>query len=142
MNKHVATSAFNTALDQAEPAFGKFFMAKFLGLRVGFGEDFCRIDFDCNDYMFNPQGTLHGGVIAFVQDVSMGHLIHHLTGKGGTTLEMKTQFTNRVDAGPVRCEGRFLKRGRQLSFMESRLWNAEDKLAAVSTATWLMPATG
>jgi acyl-coenzyme A thioesterase PaaI-like protein len=40
--------------------------------------------------------------------------------------------------GRIRCEGRFLRQGRQISQMESRMWNHESKLAAVATATWQM----
>ena len=39
--------------------------------------------------MFNPQGALHGGVIATVMDISMGHLLNHVDGPG-STVEMNT----------------------------------------------------
>jgi acyl-coenzyme A thioesterase PaaI-like protein len=39
----------------------------------------------------------------------------------------------------VTCEGSFIKKGRSLSFMESRLSGSDCKLAAIATATWKMP---
>jgi acyl-coenzyme A thioesterase PaaI-like protein len=44
-----------------------------------------------------------------------------------------------VSGGSVTCEGRFTKRGRGLSFMESNLYGPDGKLAAHATATWKMP---
>jgi len=87
----------------------------------------------------NPQGSLHGGVMASAMDISMGHLIAKVAGPGAT-IEMKIQFMRPVMVGPVTCEGRFTKRGRSMSFMESRVTGPDGKLAALATATWKMPS--
>ena len=97
-----------------------------------------KITFDVNDMLLNPQGSLHGGVIAAVMDISMGHLLNKTVGKGAT-IEMKIQYLRPLNQGRVTCEGRFIKKGRTLSFMESRLSDQAGKLAAVATATWKMP---
>ena len=89
--------------------------------------------------MFNPQGSMHGGLMGVGLDVSMGHLIHHVTGKPGITLDMRIQFMRPAMPGRVRCTGRFLKRGRAISAMESRMTNEAGKLLAMATATWQMP---
>ncbi|MDB4111866.1 PaaI family thioesterase [Yoonia sp.] len=52
---------------------------------------------------------------------------------------MKVQFMRPVTEGIVTVEGRFTKRGRSLSFMESRLTAPDGKLVALATATWKMP---
>ena len=52
---------------------------------------------------------------------------------------MKIQYLRPVNGGTVTCEGRFIKKGRTLSFMESRSDDA-GKLAAIATATWKMPS--
>ena len=52
---------------------------------------------------------------------------------------MKTQYMRPALKGRAVVEGRFIKKGRTLSFMESRLWGVDEKLAAVTTATWKMP---
>lgn len=141
MDDNAARSAFDNALQTQRPEFGHFFLAKFFGLQISYGEDVCVVEIDVSDFMFNPQGSLHGGVIAFALDVSMGHLIKHAFGRPGVTLEMKTQYLRPAVSGRVRCEGRFLKKGRSLVFMESRMTNGDGKLAAVATATWqLLPA--
>lgn len=139
MDDKVAREMFEAALTTQEPEFGRFFLAKFLGFDISFQDELCTVAFTVRDYMFNPQGSLHGGIAAVALDVSMGHLIHHAAGAGGLTLEMKVQYMRPARPGPVRCVGQFLKRGRTLSSMESRMTDAEGKLLSMATATWKMP---
>jgi uncharacterized protein (TIGR00369 family) len=68
----------------------------------------------------------------------MGHLVAKVAGPGAT-IEMKVQFLRPVMAGTVTVEGSFTRRGRSLSFMESKLFAEDGKLAAHATATWKMP---
>ena len=133
-------------LKDCEQVFENFFLAKFIGLNFEylpenvdkFEKNVLRISFDINEMLMNPQGSLHGGIIATVMDISMGHLLNETVGKGAT-IEMKIQYLRPVSEGKVTCEGRFIKRGRRLSFMESRLSDQVGKLAAFATATWKMP---
>lgn len=85
--------------------------------------------------LFNPQGSLHGGVLATAMDISMGHLLERTSG-AGATLEMKVQYLAPVTGGVVRCEGSFLKRGRKLAFLQSEARSATGELVAHATATW------
>ncbi|MDP8917825.1 MAG: PaaI family thioesterase [Pseudomonadota bacterium] len=139
MDKNAATSAFQNAIETHVPAFETFFLAKLFGARISYAAESCIVDISVNDFMFNPQGSLHGGVIAFALDVSMGHLIHHVTKRAAVTLEMKTQYMRPAVSGCVRCEARFLKRGRTVSFLESSMTDSEGKIVAAATATWQMP---
>ena len=97
-----------------------------------------KITFEVNEMLMNPQGSLHGGVMAAVMDISMGHLLYKTAGMGAT-IEMKIQYLRPLGQGVVTCEGCFIKKGRSLSFMESRLSGSDGKLAAIATATWKMP---
>lgn len=135
INVHQASDAFAEALATHEQAFGSFFLAKLLGLDISYDDECCTVRFEVRDFMFNPQGSLHGGITALVMDVSMGHLLAHLSGPGAT-LEMKTQYLKGITSGQVRAEGRLLKRGASVCFLESRLFDASGELAAFSSATW------
>ena len=142
----VARTRFEAALEDHEQVFEKFFLARLIGLEFAYlpadaadaEKDTCRIEFDISEMLMNPQGTLHGGIIATVMDISMGHLVNRIAGPGAT-IEMKIQFMRPVGAGRAVCEGRFLRRGRSLSFMESRFYGPDGKLAGLATATWKMP---
>jgi uncharacterized protein (TIGR00369 family) len=138
MDETAARQAFETALREQRPEFEMFFLARLFGLAFSYDEDACRIAFPVRDFMFNPQGTLHGGVTAFVLDVAMGHLLKRTFGAPGVTLEMKTQYLAPVRPPRATCEARFLRKGGSVSFLEARLWDADGTLAAVATSTWRM----
>lgn len=146
VDETAARARFEDALKDHEQAFETFFFARFLGLAFEYlpqdapdaEKDLCRVTFEVADVLRNPQGVLHGGAIASAMDISMGHLVKKVAGPGAT-IEMKIQFLRPVAEGRVTCEGRFLRRGRSLSFMESRLYDPDGKLSALATATWKMP---
>lgn len=138
MDEHAARERFETALREHEPVFEKFFLARFFGMEVFYDDaaQTCTVRLPYDETMKNPQGSLHGGVIATALDISMGHLCNRYL-RTGVTLEMKTQYLRPV-TGPSRCEGRFMKKGRRVVFTESTLFDEEDKPCASATATWLL----
>ncbi|MET0710131.1 MAG: PaaI family thioesterase [Tardiphaga sp.] len=115
--------------------FGSFFLSRLLGFEVSYTDEACIVAFDVMPGLFNPQGTLHGGILATAMDISMGHLLNRNDGPGAT-LEMKVQYLASVASGRVRCEGRFLRRGRSISFLQSTASAEDGKLIAHATATW------
>ena len=146
IDQQMVRDHIDNVLQDCEKVFEKFFLAKFIGLQFNYlpenahdnDKTELRITFNVNEMLLNPQGSLHGGVMASVMDISMGHLLH-ITAGMGATIEMKIQYLRPVRQGMVTCEGRFIKKGRTLSFMESRLSDDAGKLAAIATATWKMP---
>ena len=135
MDETAARRAFETALATYRQDFGQFFLARLYGLALEYSDDACTITFEPHDFMFNPQGSLHGGVIAFVMDISMGHLLNHCSGPG-TTLEMKVQYLKAARSGQLTCTGRFLRRGRGISYLRSELTDQHGELVAYATSTW------
>lgn len=146
VDEDAARAHFDKALTDHEQAFESFFFARFLDLSFAYlpkeaidaDKEACRISFPISEMIKNPQGSVHGGVLASVMDISMGHLINKIDAPGAT-VEMKIQFMRPLLGATAVCEGSFLKRGRSLSFMESRIWDENGKLAAHATATWKMP---
>ncbi len=135
MDEDAARRAFESALATYRQDFGTFFLARLLGLEITYPDGTCVITFEPADFLFNPQGTLHGGVIATVMDISMGHLLAHEAGPG-TTLEMKTQYLKAAVAGTLVCTGRFLRQGKGVSFLASEMVDDRGELVAYATATW------
>ena len=131
----VARERLEYALEAHRPEMGQFFLAQFLGFKFEYTEDSCTIRFHVHDFMCNPKGTLHGGIIATALDTSMGHLIAHLQAPA-STIEMKTQYLRAVKPGPCEVKATVLKPGRSLWFMEANLYNGEGQRAAFATSTW------
>ena len=135
IHESVAREAFEQALATHEQDFGKFFLARLFGLELTYTVGECRVTFDLKDFMFNPQGGLHGGISAFVLDISMGHLLHRTSG-AGTTLEMKVQYLKAARAGKLTCTARFIRHGRSISFLRSELVDEHGEMVAYATSTW------
>ena len=135
INDDIARRAFEEALAQHDQAFGQFFLARLLGFEISYPEDTCQVAFTVRDFMFNPQGSLHGGIIALAMDVSMGHLLNRVRGPGAT-LEMKVQYLRPVRLGGALATGRILRQGASVAFLEARLVDQDGELAAVATSTW------
>ncbi len=134
-----AQAMLDRAVGDGRQEFGSFFLARLLGMTVAYEAEACVVSFDAVPPLFNPQGTLHGGVLATAMDISMGHLLNRAAGPGAT-LEIKLQYMAAVTAGPVRCRGSFLRQGRSLSFLQSHATRADGALVAHATATWrLLP---
>jgi uncharacterized protein (TIGR00369 family) len=141
VDETAAREAFERAMLEHTQEFGKFFLARLFGMDIRFPDGCCRVSLTPRDFMFNPQGSLHGGVVATIMDISMGHLLNHASGPG-TTLEMKTQYVKAVRIEPLVCTGRFLRQGRSISYLCAELTDAQGELVAYATSTWksLKPA--
>lgn len=127
---------FEQAMTQQQQQFGTFFLARLLSLDITYSEDTCVIEFPVYDFLYNPQRSLHGGIIATIMDISMGHLIHHSYGTGGATLEMKVQYLRPLREGRATCTGRFIRRGRNIAFLEAHITDAAGRLIAQASSTW------
>lgn len=136
MDEAAAKQAFAKALGSYSQDFGTFFLARLLALDITYPDDTCRIAFPAPDFLYNPQGTFHGGIIATILDISMGHLLRRSYGVPGSTLEVKLQYFAPVTTATAWCEARFLKKGKGIAFLESRLFNQQNDLCCMATSTW------
>ena len=135
LDEAVARRALEDALASYDQDFGKFFLARLFGCEFEYGDGACKVSFDVKDFMLNPQGGLHGGVTAFVLDVSMGHLLWHASGPG-TTLEMKVQYAAVARSGRLTSTARFIRHGRGISYLRAELASQNGELIAFATSTW------
>ena len=134
--REIGSSMLSDADKSEVQDFGSFYLSRFLGFKVSYKDDECLVNFEAKSPMFNPQGTLHGGIIATAMDVSMGHLLHHTTG-AGATLEMNVKYLLPIKNENVLCKGSFLKQGKTIGFLQSHLYREDGKLAAYASATWI-----
>ena len=94
------------------------------------------------EHLYNPLGSVHGGMIATLLDSVMGCAVHSTLpqGRGYTTLEIKVNYLRAVTegAGVVSAEGRVVQAGRQAAVAEARLTDAAGKLYATASTTCLV----
>lgn len=129
-----ALAAFQRAAAGTQEVFGDFFLTRLLGFEITYPGDTCVVAFDVQDFMFNPRGTVHGGIMATALDIAMGHLINH-NGGPGATLEMNIQYIAPVTKGRVTCRGEALRKGA-IWFLRAEARDDADALIAYATATW------
>lgn len=134
-DREAASNAFLNAIGTDEQKPASFFLSRMLGFDFSYPDGSCVVEFNVRDFMFNPQGSLHGGVISLAMDSSMGHLLYNLR-TAGTTLELKTQFLRPVGSGRVKAVGRMIRRGQSICFMQSEFVGADGELSAFATSTW------
>lgn len=95
------------------------------------------------EWMLNPLGSVHGGIIATMLDSCTGCAVQTTlpAGLGYTTLELKVNFVRGVapDAGRLLATGEVLHRGGTVATAEGKLTAESDgRLLAHATATCLI----
>ncbi|MBI3410638.1 MAG: PaaI family thioesterase [Planctomycetes bacterium] len=85
----------------------------------------------------NPMGTLHGGIYCDLADAAMG-LAYAATlseGESFTTVELKINFLRAVRQATLTAEGKVVKAGKTLSFVECEVKDDQGQLVAVASST-------
>jgi uncharacterized protein (TIGR00369 family) len=93
--------------------------------------------FEATEAFLNPVGLVQGGMLAAMLDEAMGPVAAAVS-RGATlaqTLEMKISFMRAARAGTIHGEGRILQRGRDIIFLEGKLYDSDRRVIAIATAT-------
>jgi len=96
------------------------------------------------EWMYNPIGSVHGGVAATILDSCMGCAVHTTlaAGVGYTTSDLQVRYIRamRAATGRVLAEGRVLHAGRRTATAEGRLLSEADGtlLAHATTACMIL----
>ncbi len=92
--------------------------------------------------VLNPFGSVSGGYLAVFGDELMASAIGSVldTGELATTAELKISFLKPVAKGLLRGQGKVLRKGRRVAFVEARITTAKDELVGLVTSTWTVVA--
>jgi len=85
----------------------------------------------------NPMGTLHGGVLCDIADASMGMAFAStLTpGESFTTIELKINFFRPVWEARLRAQGKVVRRGSTIGYIECEVTDEGGRLVAKASST-------
>jgi uncharacterized protein (TIGR00369 family) len=97
----------------------------------------CRLEIE--DKVLNVYGTVHGGAISTMADVSMGYVVFENLREDErlTTLEMKINYVAAVSSGVLTAQARLIKRTRNLAVVESRV-ECGGQLVAIALGTYYL----
>jgi uncharacterized protein (TIGR00369 family) len=95
------------------------------------------------EWMYNPIGSVHGGVAATMLDSSLGCAVHTTldAGVAYTTSDLQVRYVRALSAssGRVLAESRVVHSGRRLATAEGRLYaEADGKLFAHGSTSCLI----
>jgi uncharacterized protein (TIGR00369 family) len=90
------------------------------------------------EWMYNPIGSVHGGVAATILDTCMGCAVHSTlpAGVGYTTTDLQVRYIRAMEGstGRVLAEGRVVHSGKRTATAEGRLFvESDDTLLAHAT---------
>jgi uncharacterized protein (TIGR00369 family) len=97
---------------------------------------------DVGEHLYNPIGSVHGGIFATMLDSAMGCAVHSTlaAGKAYTTLEIKVNLVKALTVATpkVTAEGEVISGGRRVATASGRLVGPDGTLFAHATTTCLI----
>ena len=112
-------------------------------LSVGRGQ--AEVAMDLGDHHFNPQGIVHGGVIAAVADTSIGLALRSILQPGLThrTAQLNVHFLSKGEGTRILGHGRSRHLGQRMGYGEAEVSDEDGRLLARASATFIvLPAPG
>ena len=104
------------------------------------------VELDVGEQHTNPFGLVQGGLICDIADSAMGAAYHSTLeeNESCTTLEIKVSYFKPAPKTKLLAEGRVIKQGRNIGFLECDVTDNEGNLIARATSTLLKnePSTG
>lgn len=87
----------------------------------------------------NPMGTLHGGVLCDIADAAMGMAFASTlaSDESFTTVELKINFFRPVWNALLKAEGKVVRRGRSVGYVECEITDERGQLVAKAASTCL-----
>jgi uncharacterized protein (TIGR00369 family) len=110
---------------------------------VGDGES--EMAMDLRPHHFNPQGIVHGGILAALADTSIGLAIRSRLRPGLThrTAQLNVHFLAKGEGNRLIGRGHTLHFGQRMGYGEGEVLDGEGRLLARATATFIvLPAPG
>ena len=85
----------------------------------------------------NPMGTLHGGILCDIADAAMGMAFASTLApdESFTTIELKINFFRPVWEAHLRAEGRVVRRGSSIGYVECEITDERGQLIAKASST-------
>lgn len=110
---------------------------------VGGGE--AEVALELGDHHLNPQGIVHGGVIAALADTAIGLALRSMLRPGLThrTAQLNVHFLAKGEGRRIVGRGRSLHLGQRMGYGEAEVTDTTGRLLARGTATFIvLPAPG
>jgi uncharacterized protein (TIGR00369 family) len=90
----------------------------------------------------NPMGTLHGGILCDIADAAMGIAFASTlaANESFTTVELKINFFRPVWNSLLKADGKVVRRGSKIGYVECEITDEQSRLVAKSSSTCMVLA--
>ncbi len=118
-------------------------IAATLGYRISeVGDGMAVVTCEPGEHHLNPFHIVHGGLAAALIDTATGCAISSQSpaGVGQTTINLQIEYFRAMteNTGPVRCEGRVVKRGRRIAVADASVVGEDGTLYARGSGTYML----
>lgn len=106
----------------------------YCGVRIDEAADgFCRAHCDLEEHHLNPRGAVHGGMLCTLMDVAAGTAAISAFDppRVAVTQSADIHYLRPAGGSRLRAEGRAVKAGHSVAFVQAEVFDDEDKLVAV-----------
>ena len=104
------------------------------------GDGHVQLEMNADASHWSSADRLHGGVLFSLLDTALGRAVVSALeeGRGSTTIESKINFFRPVLEGRLTADARVLNRGRRTAYAEGEIRDAEGRLVARATGTFML----
>jgi uncharacterized protein (TIGR00369 family) len=116
-------------------------VGKLIGFELGeAGDGRAVVTLETKEHHTNPMGTLHGGILCDIADAAMGIAFNStLTPtETFTTVELKINFFRPVWKAQLRAEGKVVRRGKTVGYVECEVSDENGRAIAKASSTCLV----
>ena len=120
---------------------GQIPVAELVGFRISEVADGRALaTLDAGPQHTNPMGTLHGGILCDIADAAMGMAFASTVpdGETYTTVELKINFFRPVWKSRLKAEGKVIRRGKIMGYVECEITDERGRLIAKASSTLLV----
>lgn len=113
-------------------------IAQLLGFRMTeLEEGMAVFEMETSERLYNPMGTLHGGVLCDISDAAMASAFATTLAEGEsfTTVDIKLNFLKPVWNSKLRAVAKIIKRGNTIGLMDCHIYDEKNSLVAHATST-------
>ncbi len=116
-------------------------VAKLIGFSlIEAGEGRAVVTLEAGPQHANPMGTLHGGILCDIADAAMGIAFTSTLDptESFTTVELKINFFRPVWEAELRAEGKVVRRGKTVGYVECEVTDEDGRAVAKASSTCLV----
>ena len=99
------------------------------------------VELRAEDKHLNPGGTVHGGAVSTLIDISMAEALNSMTGEDErpVTIEIKVNYLEPGEPGTLVCSAKVRKSGKRITIVEAEVTQREsEEVVALATATYTL----